>query len=636
MIFRILGPLEVRGLSFAPRQRTVLSMLLLEANQVVAVDRLVDAVWDTRPPSTAREQIQICVSAIRRALSGVGLPDTVVRQTPGYLIRCAEDDLDLLVFRRLVARAREAVAHDDRTGAAATFRDALALWRGTPLDGVNSDVVDAARTTLVDRRISVVEEHVDVQLPLGVSRELVGELVDLVAANPFRERLRAQLMMALHRDGRRAEALEVYRAGRQLLVDELGLEPGEELARVERVILTGAEPRPRAAETRPVVPRLLPPTSRDFTGRAEAVARIRDLLAPASAGPGIRVVAVDGRAWIGKTMVAVRAAHALREDYPDGQLFVRLGGTDGDPVRPADVLARFLRALGVDGAAVPSGTDERAELYRDLTAERRVLVVLDDASDERQVAPLLPGSPACGVIVTSRRGLTALAGAWHVTVGPLTVGQGAELLTAVIGADRVGAQHRDVRRLAEVCQGEPLALRLAGARLATRPHWPLATQIDRLTAGDDGWRELGRDVEESMTALHRRLTPAACRLLRRTALLGSGGVEFPHRLCAPLLDVPADLADDVLAELVDAGLLEVRRASDGDATCHVGGLVGAYARRRLETDDGPAERRAVLRRVFATRREHLRDRSGGVVVALPTAWTATADPPHLRPANAGW
>ncbi len=632
MIFGILGPLRAAGLSFAPRQRTVLSVLLLEANHVVAVERLVDAVWDTRPPPTAREQIQMAVSVIRRALRDTGLAATVVRQAPGYLVRCAEHDLDLIVFDRLVAQGRRALADEDFTGADDAFRDALALWRGIPMDGTTGRVVDAARTVLTERRLSAVEEHIGLRLRTGGHPGLVDELTALVAAHPFREKLRAQLMTALHHCGRRADALEVYRAGRALLVDELGLDPGKDLVQAERAILSASSPgshgpRVRAAvptappvvlQSVPIhrpVPRLLPPTSRDFTGRTDTVARIRDLLLP-NAQPGARIVAVGGRAWIGKTMLAVHAAHALRESYPDGQLFVRLGGSTADPLETGDVLVRFLRALGV--GTVPAGVDERAEVYRDLTADRRLLVVLDDAADERQVGPLLPGGPDCGVIVTSRRRLAALAGALHVDMAPLTMRQSTDLLTSMIGSERAGAQPRAIRRLAEVCEGDPIVLRLAGARLASRPHWPVATQVDRLTGRDDGWRDLGRDLRQAMTESYLRLTPAARCLLRRIGLLGPGSVRIPGRLCGPLLGADPDQADDALAELVDAGLADLR----SDAVCQVGGLVVAFARQRLAEEDSPEDGLAATRRIMTARQGP--PERGNVVVALPTARAAAA------------
>ncbi|TDP89889.1 AfsR/SARP family transcriptional regulator [Labedaea rhizosphaerae] len=598
MFFRILGPLAAAGLSFAPRQRTVLAMLLLDAGRVVAVDRLVDAVWDANPPSTAREQIQICVSAIRRALRAAGRPDAIVRQAPGYVLRCAADELDLLAFDRLVAEARES---DDETRAAALLREALGLWRGTPIDGVSSRVVDAARVTLAERRICVLEEHVDLQLRLGAPAEmteLAAELAELVAAHPFRERLRAQLMTALHRTGRRAEALAVGRAGRKLLVDELGLDPGADLVRIEQAILAGPGPATPPVPATPLVPRSLPPTSRDFTGRADDLARLHALLAPAARGTAPRVVTLDGRAWIGKTMLAVHAAHALREHFPDGQLFARLGGADGAPVAPAVVLAGFLRALSVPAGAVPADPDERAARYRDLTADRSLLVVLDDAADERQVDALLPGSASCAVLVTSRRRLTALAGAWRVAVGPLTAGEGTRLLAEVIGRDRALAQAQDTRRLAEACHGEPLALRRAGARLAARPHWTVAASVDRLTGLDD-------DLEAELAEVHSRLSVAARRLLRRIGAMGRA--EFPTRLCPEPSDVDSGSADDAMAELVDAGLLDLTRAADGEPVCRVGGIVLAFARTRERHPD-----------------------RGGVVLALPTARAAHQRTPVAR------
>ncbi|HEY3751127.1 MAG TPA: BTAD domain-containing putative transcriptional regulator [Pseudonocardiaceae bacterium] len=631
MIFGVLGPLRAVGLSFAPRQRTVLAVLLLEANHAVAMDRLVDAVWDTEPPPTAREQIQMAVSVIRRALRATGLAVTVVRQAPGYLLRCAEQDLDLLVFDRLVAQARRALAAEDFTGADDAFREALALWRGTPMEGTTGRVVDAARTILTQRWLSAVEEHVDLRIRSGRHSGLVDELTALVAGNPFREKLRARLMTALHHCGRRADALEVYRAGRVLLADELGLDPGPDLVRAERAILSTPSPGPRArAALRAVpvhrpVPRLLPPTSRDFTGRADTVARIRDLLLP-NGQAGARIVAVGGRAWSGKTMVAVHAAHALRESYPDGQLFVRLGGSAAQPHEAGDVLIRFLQALGV--GTVPTGLDERAEVYRDLTADRRLLVVLDDAADEHQVSPLLPGGSDCGMIVTSRRTLAGLAGVAHVGMEPLTIRQSTELLTSMIGAERVAAQPHAIGKLAEMCQGDPIVLRLAGAQLASRPHWPVATQVDRLTGRDEGWRDLGRDLGQAMTESYVRLTSEARCLLRRIGLFGPGGVRISCRLCGPLLDADPDQADDTLAELADAGLVDVR----SDAVCRVSGLVVAFARQRLTEEESLQDRLAATRRIVTAGQGS--PGQGSVVVALPTARAVAARDYDLRPAYA--
>lgn len=613
MYFRVLGPLEVthdaNSLPLAPRQRVVLSMLLLEPNRVVAVDRLVDAVWNASPPSTAREQIQICVSAIRRTLAGAGLPNAIVTRAPGYAIRCTRDHLDLLAFEDLVATGRQAVSQGRHAEAAAAFEHALGLWRGAPLAGVASALVQSIGVPLAERRLAVLEEYMAAQLLLDRQHELISDLLELVAANPFRERLRAQLMTALHRAGRRAEALQTYRSGRQLLVDKLGLEPGEELRRVERAVLAGdATTVPGAAAPTPehrqphVVPRLLPTDIGDFVGHADDIERVRTALATPRAGcRAVRVAAVAGRPWIGKTTFAVHVAHSLSDEFADGQLFVRLGGGRGAALSTGAVLERFLRALGVADRAIPEGTDERAEMFRGLLAERRVLVVLDDAASERQVRPLLPGNPDCAVIVTSRARLAGLAGATQCDIGPLSEPESVTLLTGTLGPDRAHAEAKDVTALARTCAGEPLALRLAAARLTARPHWPVATLVTRLCDDARLLSELscdGHDLAAAISDVHDRLDPAAQRLMRRISLLGRTG--FSAWMCAPLLDMPDEQADEALAELVDAGLLDIERRPDG-VLFHLGGLLWTFARCMLLAHETPATQAETLRRVFGTR-----------------------------------
>lgn len=616
MYFRVLGPLEVthdaKSLPLAPRQRVVLSMLLLEPNRVVAVDRLVDAVWNSGPPSTAREQIQICVSAIRRTLAGAGLPDAIVTRAPGYAIRCTREHLDLLAFEDLVATGRQAVGQGRHDVAAASFEQALALWRGAPLAGVASTLVQSIGVPLAERRLAVLEEYMAAQLLLDRQHELIGDLLELVAANPFRERLRAQLMTALHRAGRRAEALQTYRTGRELLVDKLGLEPGEELRRVERAVLAddattvpgAAAPAPEIRQQPYVVPRLLPADIGDFAGHAADIEHVRAALVelPRTGCRAVRVVAVAGRPWIGKTTFAVHAAHHLSDEFADGQLFVRLTDGTGRALPTGAVLERFLRALGVTDSAVPEGTDEKAELFRGLLADRRVLVVLDDVASERQVRPLLPGNPECAVIVTSRARLAGLAGATRVDIGPLTEPESVTMLTGMLGPDRADAETPDVTALARACAGEPLALRLAGARLTARPHWPVATLVTRLSDDERLLLELshgGHDLVGAITDLYERLDPAAQRLMRRISLLGRTG--FGAWMCAPLLDMPDEQADEALAELVDAGLLDIERGTDGQVLFHLRGLLWTFARCRLLEREPVAAQAETLRRVFGTR-----------------------------------
>ncbi|MEV4847336.1 BTAD domain-containing putative transcriptional regulator [Micromonospora matsumotoense] len=592
MRFRVLGPLEVVGttghLSFPPRQRTVLSMLLLEPNRVVTVERLVDAVWDNTPPRTAKEQVRICVSAIRRAMTAGGRPDAIATRPPGYSIQCTDRELDLLEFNDLVATGRRLLGQGRPHDAVDALRDALRLWRGAvPLVGVRSQLVQSIGTQLAERRLAVIEEYVDVRLRLGQHHELASGLAELVAANPFRERLRARLMIALYRSGRQAEALHTYRVGRQLFVEQLGLEPGAELHRLERAILAGEladllepEEASRPIPVRAAVPRLLPADIGDFTGRRDLIERVRTALrGPRDAGSrAVPIVILAGRPWLGKTTLAVHVAHALDKEYPDGQLFARLGGT----ARPADtggVLARFLGALGVPGRAVPDTLEERTDMYRNLLSDRQLLVVLDDAASGQQAAPLLPGGPTCSVIVTSRTRLAALGGATTLTIGPLEARESVELLTKAVGQERVDTEAADIALLADLCAGEPLALRLAAGRLKSQPHWPVRDLIVRLYDDHRRLTELsygGLDLVAMVNEIWQGLTPLARGLLRRVSRLDD--LRFQDWMCAPLLGVAEQDAQDALTELLDAGLLDVER-QDGHIVFQLRGLLRAFARR---------------------------------------------------------
>jgi DNA-binding SARP family transcriptional activator len=603
MLYRILGPLEVardaEPVALAPRQRVVLSMLLVQPNQVVTVDRLVDAVWDAAPPPTAKEQIRICVSSIRRRMIAGGMPNTILTRPPGYAIQATEENLDLLAFESLVSSSRAEAGRHRHAEAVSAFRRALALWRGTPLSGMNSRLITSISTELDGRRLAVAEEYVTTQLRIGHPREpahedeLIRELTELVAANPFRERLRVQLMIALHRAGRRAEALETYRAGRQLFVTKLGLEPGDELARIEQAILRGDTEIAfgpaigvAAAPAVPAVPRLLPADTGDFVGRAELVEQLRRVLTgPRADAHTVRVAAVHGRPWLGKTSLVVRVAHLVSAEFPDGQLFVDLGGS-GRALAPGEVLGRFLGALGVADFAVPDTTGERAEMYRNLLGDRRVLVVLDDAADERQVLPLLPGNPRCAVVVTGRVRPADLPGATPVRVGSMSLPDSVELLTTALGRERVREQSRELTRLAELCGGEPLVLRLAAARLAARPHWSVARLAGRLSEEGRRLTELshgGVDLTGTIRQVYERLGGQAQRLLRRVSLLDTAG--FAGRVCAPMLVADEDAADDALAELVNAGLLDVERDTDGQVRFHLRGVLRTFARERVTAED---------------------------------------------------
>ncbi|MEO3743528.1 BTAD domain-containing putative transcriptional regulator [Plantactinospora sp. B5E13] len=564
MRFGVLGPLRVRldtGAEVVLRsrhQRTVLGTLLVGAGQVVAVDRLVEVLWADRPPASYASNLQTYVSRLRERLPGV----TIDHSGDGYLLRVGPDDLDVLVFRREIGLGRAAMAAGDPGTAARRFRAGLRQWRGRPLADLSVPPLEPELARWELDRTGAQEECVDAELAAGGDLGTVlAELHRMVAEQPLRERSHAQLMLALARAGRRADALAAYRHARNLLVTELGLEPGPELRRAHRAVLHGEEPvavgsAPESGTPFPVCQ--LPPAAPGFVGRADRIERIARLLEP---GVGVvPVVAVSGQPGVGKTALAVTVAHRLRGRFPDGQLFVHLAGASAAPRDPAGVLADLLRSLGVPGTAVPQNLTALAAVYRARLADRRILVVLDDAATAAQVRPLLPGTPGSAVLVTSRRRLSDLIDARHVPVGPLTDRETRDLLAHVVGPDRVAGEPVPAARIAAACGNLPLAVRIAGTRLATRS-WPLAVLADRL---DDERRRLDelaagdQQVRASLALSVRALSPAAREAF---VLLGTlGPVSFAGWAVAELLD-RAD-PDRVLDELVEANLLEVACPTD--------------------------------------------------------------------------
>ncbi|QFZ21606.1 AfsR/SARP family transcriptional regulator [Saccharothrix syringae] len=618
-VYRVLGPLYVAdgperiGKVPPGRQQIVLGALLLEANRVVSIDHLIDAIWDDSPPATARTQVQICVSALRSNLAAVDRGNAITTRSPGYLMRVADGELDAHVFARLTAEAEALVRAGDPRAAADLLRQALALWRGPALSGTTSRALLARAARLDEDRLAVLETWLDLELNAGRHRQVVGEIGALVAQHPLRERLRGQLMLALYRSGRQAEALEVYRAGRELLVDELGLEPGGELRRLETAILSGdpaltvrAEAPPVVELPRPapapapeaVVPLQLPADIGDFTGRAALVARALELLAPG--GRATRVVALVGKPGIGKSALAVHIAHQLVEEhFPDGQLYCDLGGTRAHPATAADVLGRFLRAMGIPGTSIPDSEDERAEMYRQLVARKRMLVVLDDAAAERQVQALLPGSSTCSVIVTSRARLTGLPGARVLEVEVLDHDEATAMLATVIGPERVAAEPAAATALIRLVGCLPLALRIVAARLAARSSWSLAWMLERLSDERRRLDELAHGemmVRASLALTYDGLDVASRRLLR---LLGAlDGLSFPTWVAAALLDVDLMGAADLLERLVDAQMLELVAIDvTGTPRYKFHDLIRLFAKEQLEQVEEADERRAALRRV---------------------------------------
>ncbi|MER7129211.1 AfsR/SARP family transcriptional regulator [Streptosporangium saharense] len=566
----MLGPLRVldgeRDLTPGPaKHRALLAALLLRPARPVAVERLVDEVWDGRPPASAEPVLRVYVSALRKVVEGI-------RTVPGgYLLDVDPGRVDAHRFEHLVAEARRAGEAGRRAEAAEGLREALTLWRGPALADVESDTLRRAHAVrLEELRLTAVEERVELDLTLGRGARVVGELRALVAAHPLRERAWEQLVAALDQAGRRSEALGAYREARRLLVEELGLEPGEGLREAHERVLTGA-PAPRT------VPNETPPDIADFSGREHLLEWIRASV-PEAGGAPVHLV-LHGPAGVGKSAVAVHAATAL--DLPDGRLHASLGART-----PEAVLEDLLRSLGCPEAAIPAGLDGRVRLYRSTVGGRRLLVVLDDAADEAQVRPLLPTGPGCVTLVTSRSPLPGLEAARARELDVLDRDESVAMLAGVAGEHRVHAEPEAAARVAELCGGLPLALRIAGSRLARRPGWTLAHlagrledergRLDELSAGDLA-------VRGSLALGYRALSERQRLLLRRLGALSAPDVA--PWVAAALLGGPAEETLDALA---GAGLLQARGLDPaGQERYGWHDLTRLYAAERLAEEEEP-------------------------------------------------
>jgi DNA-binding SARP family transcriptional activator len=570
--FGVLGPLEVIDdarpvLIQSPKLRMLLACLLLRADELVTVDELAEAVWGDALPADPRRAVQTYVARLRKLLGGSEL---IHSRPQGYVLAVSRQETDQGRFELLLERARDAAGKDDRAAEAALLRQALALWRGEALADVPSALLHRnAVARLAEQRLDALQRRIDADLALGRHRELVAELRSLTDRYPLREQLWAQLMIALYRCGRQADALEAYQRVRRLLADELGIDPGAGLEALHRAILTSDpalnaphDPDAVTARRPTVVPCQLPLDVEALVGRDDLVCRIRQVLADDRRVP---VVALSGPPGVGKTALAIHAAHRLVERFPDGQLYVNLhGATAGlQPLQPLEVLGRFLRALGADPAAIPTDLEEASAAFRSRTARRCLLVVLDDAADAAQIVPLLPASPGCGVLVTSRRVLSALEAA-HLHLDVLEPAEAVELLGRLAGRERLAAERGAAVEVAHLCGHLPLALRIAGARLAARPAWPVGAVAERLADAQRRLDELEMaevGVRASFQVSYQQLRDGADALDRAAAeafgLLGVLDVpEVGVPVIARLLDAPEDATERRLERLVDTQLLE--------------------------------------------------------------------------------
>lgn len=496
--FRILGTLEVRrddgslATIAGQRQRKVLATLLLDANRPVSVGRLIDAVWDGASPATAPQQVQNAISALRRVLG-----TAIVAARPGYRIAATDNQVDLLRFDHLVTSASQ-FTDTEHTRTVATLRAALTLWRGHALAGLTGRALEAAARHLDERWSRTAEQYYELELRRGRHAEVVADLSAVALDRPLHEWPVRSLMVALHRCGRQGDALEVYQRFRRHLAEELGLDPSRNLRLLHRAILRddpgcATLPGPNArTPAGPLKPEQIPAGVGTFTGRQADLLALDAAVSSGGSranGAALPVVAVVGDAGVGKSALAISWAHRVTKHFPDGQIYVDLHGHSAAPaVTPVDALRQILRSLGTPPAWIPIEAGEQAALLRTLVARRRVLFLLDNAAGPAQIRPLLPGSPTCLTIVTSRGDLSGLITSHDIRqweLGPLQPDEVTELLGALIGVERVRAEPEAAAELGSLCAALPLALRIVGARLAGRRHLTLGAVVCQLRRDRD-------------------------------------------------------------------------------------------------------------------------------------------------------
>ncbi|HET9168826.1 MAG TPA: BTAD domain-containing putative transcriptional regulator [Actinospica sp.] len=565
--FSVLGPVSVhaagRALPLGPlKQRAVLAVLLCQANTPVSIDLLTEAVWDDEPPRTARKNLQAYVSNLRRALAVAGAADRLTLRPGGYRITADAAELDSLRFQALAATGREAAADGDAERAARLLGEARGLWTGSPLAELDrTPVLRSLAERMTARHLSVCEDWAEAALAAGRPREVADLLAELVEQHPLRERLRAAQMAALHRSGRRGEAMAVYDELRRHLSRELGLSPNPVIESMYREILADAGDPALPAAPRPA-PISLPADLPDFSGRGDTLVDLLESVTSAHAAPCV----LTGPAGVGKTALALRAAHRLADEFPGGRIFVRLRDEGGAPRPASAVAAELLAHAGIRDEA-PSDPDRAADRWRGWLADRRVLLVLDDAPDEAAVRPLLPGTGRGRAIVTARTQLAGLAPAHRVQVPALCAAEALDLLGRLVGTGRVLSDRPAAERVVTACGLLPIAVRAAGLKLAVLRHVPLAefaerladpgTVLDELAVGDVRIRPHAAEEWERLPERHRGT-------LRGLAGLPLRG-WFTADEAAAALGAEARVAQRELELMIEAGAVV---SSESEVTAH--------------------------------------------------------------------
>ncbi|MFI1538194.1 AfsR/SARP family transcriptional regulator [Streptomyces anandii] len=643
MRYQVLGPLGLwRGgeeIPLAPAKwRMLLAVLLCDANQVVSTDRLVAELWGARPPQSAGKILQGYVSRVRRALGDESGRLLVTHaqgyRAHGYRLIVRPGEADAHRFTELVDEGGRELARGAAEAAAELLGEALRLWHDVPFTDVPpTPAVEAETMRLAAYRTQARESRIEARLRLGRHEAVLDELDALVTEHPLREGLRGRLMLALYRAGRQADALAAYRDLRHQLAEELGIEPGpplqqlhQRILRADASLLLGPGPRAAAAKTaergteapapgdpngrrgtaegRPaLVPRELPHLSATFVGRAGESSVLHRLLEGGGQGQ-VAMAVIDGAGGVGKSALAIHTAHQLADRFPDGQFYVDLhGATAGlTPLEPGEVLGRFLGTLGIPDVAVPANTEEAAATFRSLVADRRMLIVLDNAAGVDQVRPLLPAGPGCAVLITSREMLTSLEGATHLHLGVMFHDQATALLERLVGAERVAAEPEATDAIVQMCGRLPLALRIVGARMAGRPGWPLSAfaerladaqnRLDEIRVGDLSVRASFHAGYDGLCHSEHPTDTAAARAFRFCGVLPGSNMSL--RAAAALLGVETWRAEDALERLVDAHLLH--SLAPGRYQMH--DLIRLFAREQVDAQEPAAEREQALLRVL--------------------------------------
>ncbi|MCP3786724.1 NB-ARC domain-containing protein [Micromonospora sp. A3M-1-15] len=609
MIFGVLGTLLLRPTNVPVRvggakPRAMLALLLVNRNLPVRMDRIVGELWPESPPDSAIANVRTYASALRQALSPHG--DRLSTRPGAYTLDVDDDEFDAAVFDATARLARSSRKDGDIPAALALFDQALALWRGNALEDVPAGpVLMSYGAALGEARLKVLEEHLDTRFESGDTDGSIGVLRELTAAHPTRETAWHLLIRSLYRLNDRAAALQAYQEVRAALAQHLGLDPGPDLQALHVDILRGrpaAGPSRASAVTRTPAPRQLPGASGLLVGRTAELLRIRAALTrPADGRSGVpRVVAVVGTGGIGKSSLAVAAARALADGYPDGQLYIDLQGSSPGmrPLEPTRVFGIFLRALGVPEERISSDREEAAAWYRTYCADRRLLVVLDNAVDHRQAQALVPPGPGCATLITSRHPLDTLDCVDRIALDGLPPAAAVDLLRSLAGADRVDAELAAAQDLVRLCGLLPLAIRVAGARLARHPDLRLNTLVGRLRRAHSRLDELGfadLDVRPTFEVGYHALQESdpdghAALLFRRMGLLRTAA--FPTIVAAGLLGVDDSVAERALDLLLDHGFVERHGRNH-----RVHDLLRVYAGDLAQAHETQAEAGAALARV---------------------------------------